>query len=51
MYKRQALSVEDAIIDLLLLSYSQIVSTSNSTFRNTALLLQNVRRVASAAAA
>ncbi|WP_294772287.1 hypothetical protein [uncultured Rhodoferax sp.] len=48
---RSALSVEDAIIDLLLLSYSQIVSTSNSTFRNTALLLQNVRRVASAAAA
>jgi hypothetical protein len=41
---RNAVSVEDALIDLLVLSYSQIVSTSNSTFRNTALLLQSVRR-------
>jgi hypothetical protein len=43
---RNAVSVEDAVIDLLVLSYSQIVSTSNSTFRNTALLLQSVRRSA-----
>jgi hypothetical protein len=40
---RNAVSVEDAVIDLLVLSHSQIVSTSNSTFRNTALLLQTVR--------
>lgn len=45
---RNAVSVEDALIDLLVLSYSQIVSTSNSTFRNTALLLQSVRRSAAA---
>lgn len=45
---RNALSVEDALIDLLVLSYSQIVSTSNSTFRNTALLLQSVRRAVAA---
>jgi len=43
---RNAISVEDALIDLLVLSHSQIVSTSNSTFRNTALLLQSVRRSA-----
>lgn len=45
---RNALSVEDALIDLLVLSYSQIVSTSNSTFRNTALLMQAVRHATAA---
>ena len=43
---RNAISVEDALIDLLILSYSQVVSTSNSTFRNTALLLQSARLTA-----
>jgi hypothetical protein len=37
---RSAQSVEDALVDLLLLSRSQVVKTSNSTFLNTALLLQ-----------
>lgn len=37
---RSSASVEDAVVDLLLLSRSQIVKTSNSTFLNTALLLQ-----------
>jgi hypothetical protein len=41
---RGAESVEDAIVDLLLLSHSQIVSTSNSTFRNTALLVKMARQ-------
>jgi hypothetical protein len=41
---RSALSVEDAVIDLLILSYSQIVDTSSSTFRNTALLMQAARK-------
>jgi hypothetical protein len=36
--------VEDAVIDLLILSYSQIVDTSSSTFRNTALLMQAARK-------
>lgn len=45
---RNALSVEDALIDLLVLSHSQIVSTSNSTFRNTALLMQSARLSAAA---
>lgn len=40
---RSALSVEDAVIDLLILSHSQIVDTSNSTFRNTAMLLKAAR--------
>lgn len=40
---RSATSVEDAVIDLLVLSYSQIVDTSNSTFRNTALQMQAAR--------
>ena len=40
---RNAISVQDALIDLLVLSHSQIVSTSNSTFRSTALLLQSAR--------
>ena len=43
---RNALSVEDAIVDLLLLSHSQVVKTSNSTFLNTALLLQAARKAA-----
>ena len=47
---RNAISVQDALIDLLVLSYSQIVSTSNSTFRNTALLLQTARNAVPAAA-
>ena len=37
---RNAVSVEDAVVDLLVLSRSQIVRTSNSTFLNTALLLK-----------
>jgi len=37
---RSAASVEDALVDLLILSRSQIVKTSNSTFLNTAMLLQ-----------
>jgi hypothetical protein len=40
---RSALSVEDAVVDLLILSHSQVVDTSNSTFRNTALLMQAAR--------
>ena len=43
---RNAISVEDALIDLLVLSHSKIVSTSNSTFRNTAVMLQEVRQLA-----
>jgi len=41
---RNAESVEDALVDLLLLSRSQVVKTSNSTFLNTALLLQAAAR-------
>lgn len=41
--KRNAASVEDAVVDLLLLSRSTVVRTSNSTFLNTALLLQAAR--------
>jgi len=37
---RSADSVEDALVDLLILSRSQIVKTSNSTFLNAAMLLQ-----------
>ena len=40
---RSAQSVIDAVVDLLILSHSQIVKTSNSTFLNTALLLQASR--------
>lgn len=40
---RSAQSVLDAIVDLLILSYSQVVKTSNSTFLQTALLLQAAR--------
>jgi hypothetical protein len=38
--ERSATSVEDALVDLLILSRSQLVMTSNSTFLNAALLLQ-----------
>ena len=37
---RSAQSVRDAVVDLMVLARSQIVRTSNSTFLNTALLLQ-----------
>jgi hypothetical protein len=47
---RSAESVEDAIVDLLLLSHSQVVKTSNSTFLNTALLLQAARKLPAATA-
>jgi len=42
---RSATSVEDAVIDLLVLSYSQIVETSKSTFRNAALIVQAARKL------
>lgn len=48
---RSAASVEDALVDLLILSRSQIVKTSNSTFLNTALLLQQVAAMSAPAAA
>jgi hypothetical protein len=38
---RGALSVMEAIVDLLILSKSKVVKTSNSTFLNAALLLQS----------
>jgi hypothetical protein len=41
---RSGQSVIDALVDLLILSHSQVVKTSNSTFLNTALLLQASRR-------
>ena len=47
---RNAASVEDAIVDLLLLSRSQVVKTSNSTCLNTALLLQRAAAARPAAA-
>lgn len=37
---RSAISVQDALVDMLILARSQIVRTSNSTFLNTALLLK-----------
>ena len=40
---RSAESVIEAVIDLLILSRSKVVKTSNSTFLNTALLLQAAR--------
>jgi hypothetical protein len=43
---RSADSVEDALVDLLILSRSQIIKTSNSTFLNTALLLQQAAALA-----
>lgn len=41
---RSSASVEDALVDLLILSHSQIVKTSNSTFLNTALIINQVRK-------
>jgi hypothetical protein len=43
---RSAQSVVDAVVDLLVLSYSQVVKTSNSTFLNAALLLKAARGIA-----
>ena len=40
---RSAESVLEAVTDLLILSRSQVIKTSNSTFLNTALLLQAAR--------
>ncbi|HZE91737.1 MAG TPA: hypothetical protein VE029_08565 [Rhizobacter sp.] len=40
---RSGQSVLDAVVDLLILSYSQVVQTSNSTFLQTALLMQASR--------
>jgi len=48
---RGAASVEDAVVDLLILSRSQIIKTSNSTFLNTALLLQQANALAGTAQA
>ncbi len=39
--ERNALSVEDAVIDLLVLSYSQILESSQSTFRNAAIFIKS----------
>jgi hypothetical protein len=47
---RNSASVEDAVVDLLLLSHSQVVRTSNSTFLNTALLLKQAAADPTAAA-
>ena len=41
---RNALSVIEALVDLIILSYSEIVHTSNSTFLRTALLIQGSRK-------
>lgn len=43
---RSAQSVLDAVVDLLILSHSQVVKTSNSTFLQTALLLKTAREQA-----
>ncbi len=40
---RSAVSVIDAVVDLLLLSYSDVITTSGSTFLQTALLLKSSR--------
>jgi hypothetical protein len=40
---RSAQSVIDALVDLLVLSHSKVVKTSNSTFLNSALLLKAAR--------
>lgn len=40
---RGALSVIDAVVDLLLLSYSTVITTSGSTFLQTALLMKSSR--------
>jgi hypothetical protein len=49
--QRSAASVEDAIVDLLVLSRSQIVRTSGSTFLNTALLIKQATALAAVPAA
>lgn len=48
--ERSGASVQDALVDLLILSRSQIVRTSSSTFLNTALLLQQTGATAGLAA-
>lgn len=45
---RNAQSVKDALVDLVILSHSQIVKTTNSTFLNAALLLKTAREYARA---
>ena len=40
---RSAQSVIDAVVDLLVLSHSEVIKTSNSTFLNAALLLKAAR--------
>jgi hypothetical protein len=40
---RSAQSVIDAVVDLLVLSHSEVIKTSNSTFLNAALLLKSSR--------
>ena len=40
---RSAQSVVDAVVDLIILSHSQVVKTSHSTFLNSALLLKAAR--------
>ena len=42
---RSAQSVKDALVDLLILSRSQIVKTSNSTFLASALYIQAARKI------
>lgn len=41
---RNAQSVIDAVVDLIVLSYSEIIKTSASTFLNAALLLKSARK-------
>ena len=43
---RSAISVIDAVVDLLILSRSDVVKTSNSTFLQTALLIKDSRKKA-----
>jgi glycosyltransferase involved in cell wall biosynthesis len=45
---RSAISVVDAVVDLLILSRSEVVKTSNSTFLQTALLLKAGNSIKSA---
>jgi hypothetical protein len=40
---RSAQSVIDAVVDLLVLSHSEVIKNSNSTFLNAALLLKAAR--------
>jgi hypothetical protein len=41
---RNAQSVIDAVVDLIVLSYSEIIKTSGSTFLNAAILLKSARK-------